>query len=126
MRISFLSETVKQLRQELKKAYEAGDLRKVRKISVLLMVAERKTVSQIIAMWRVTRQTIENWLKAFYYEGWESLDYKRPKGKPARLTKTQKQELYQLVAGGPEACGYKTGCWSSLLIQDLIHKKMVF
>lgn len=69
MGISFLSETVKQLRQEFRKAYEAGDLRKVRRISVLLMVAEQKTVSQIIATWRVTRQTIESWLKAFFYEG---------------------------------------------------------
>ena len=123
MRISFLSETVKQLREELKKAYEAGDLRKVRRVSVLLMVAERKTASQIISTWRVTRQTIENWLKAFFYEGWKSLNYERPKGRPARLSKTQKQELYELVAKGPEACGYKMGCWSSLLIQDLIYKR---
>jgi transposase len=39
------------------------------------------------------------------------------------LTKTQKQTLYQLISDGPEASGYKTGCWTSVLIQDLIYKK---
>jgi transposase len=123
MRISFLSETVKELRHELKKAYDAGDIRKVRRVSVLLMIAERKSVSQIIETWQVSRQTIENWLKAFFYNGWDSLNNSRPQGRPARLSKTQKQELYELVSSGPEACGYTTGCWTSILIQDLIYKK---
>jgi len=123
MRISFLSETIKRLRQELINAYDAGDLRRVRRISVLLMVAEGKKVSEIVATWNVTRPTIEKWLKGFFYEGMDSLKYGRPQGRPARLTKTQKEEIYQLVVAGPEACGYQTGCWTSILIQDMIYKK---
>jgi len=122
MRITFLKETVKQLRVHLQRAYELGDLRGVRRISVLLMVAERKSMDKIISVWDVSRQTITIWVKALMNEGFESLKYEKPSGRPARLTKTQKDKLYALVTSGPEACGYNTGCWTSILIQDLIQK----
>jgi transposase len=44
-------------------------------------------------------------------------------GRPPRLTKTQKRQLYDWIKAGPEAAGYLTGCWSSVLIQDLIWQK---
>jgi transposase len=123
MRISFLPESVKILQDELKKSYEVGNLRRVRRIAVLIMVAKRQTETDIIETWNISRQTIEAWIKAYFYRGLDSLSYKRPKGRPARLSKTQKQEIYQYIAAGPEACGYKTGCWTSVLIQDMIYKK---
>ena len=122
MRITFLKETVKQLQIRLQKAYSDGDLKNVRRISVLLMVAERQCIDKIMLVWKVSRQTISNWLKAFMNEGFDSLKYEKPTGRPARLTKTQKDKLYALVKSGPEACGYATGCWTSVLIQDLIQK----
>ena len=122
MRISFLKETVKQLRCNLHKAYENGDLRSVRRISVLLLVGEGRSWNEIIADWNITRQTIFNWVKGLMNEGFDSLKYGKPKGRPAKLTKTQKKELYQWVKDGPEACGYKTGCWTSVLIQEMIYK----
>jgi transposase len=44
-------------------------------------------------------------------------------GRPPKLTPTQKQRLRDLVTAGPEAAGYPTGCWSSALLQDLIHRE---
>lgn len=123
MRITFLKETVKQLRICLQKAYEFGDLKSVRRISVLLMVAERKSIDEIILVWNVCRQTITKWVQALMNTGLESLKYEKPNGRPAKLTKTQKDKLYALVKSGPEACGYNTGCWTSVLIQDLIYKR---
>jgi hypothetical protein len=61
MRISFLSETVKGLRDELEKPYKAGELRKVLRISVLIMAAKRQTMTEIMAPWKISQQTIENW-----------------------------------------------------------------
>jgi transposase len=107
----------------LQKAYVCGDLKSIRRISVLLMVSERQSVDKITAVWQITRQTVSKWVKALMYEGLGSLKYEKPNGRPAKLTKAQKKELYALVSGAPEACGYKTGCWTSILIQDLIHKR---
>jgi transposase len=87
------------------------------------MIAERQPIEKIVASWDVSRQTINNWVKALMYLGLDSLVYKKPKGRPAKLTKTQKDELYTLIKSGPEACGFDTGCWTSVLVQELIRTR---
>ncbi len=49
-----------------------------------------------------------------------SLAYRRPPGRPAKLTPSQKRRLCALIEAGPEAAGYGTGCWHSALIHALI------
>jgi transposase len=122
-RITFQKETVKQLQQELQKAYTAGDVRLVRRISILVGIAQGSILTIVLATWGVTRQTAYNWLEAFVQYRWASLSYRKPSGRPARLTKSQKQELYEVVKSGPEAAGYETGCWTTCLIQDWIYKR---
>ena len=122
-RVTFSKETVKELKGELQKAYERGDLRAVRRLSVLVMIGERINVAVIRALWDVSVQTVYNWLWSFVRERWDGIQYHKGPGRPPRLTKTQKRELYDLVKAGPEAAGYPTGCWTSVLIQDLIYHK---
>jgi len=93
MRITFLKETFKQLQVCLQKAYELGDLKNVRCISVLFMVAERQRIDKIILVWNVSRQTITKWIKAMMNEGFNCLKYERSNGRPAKLTKTQKDKI---------------------------------
>lgn len=123
MRISFLPETVNRLRIRLHQAYVDGDIKAVRRISVLLMVAEGECLEKILATWNVSRQTISNWLKALMCAGLDSLKYTKPKGRPAKLTKNQKDELRALLEAGPEDCGFESGCWTSILIQELIRTR---
>jgi transposase len=122
-RITFAKETVKVLKGELQKAYECGDLRAVRRLSVLVMIGERISLTVILALWNVSAQTVYNWLWSFVRERWEGIQYHKAPGRPPRLTKSQKRQLYDLVKAGPEAAGYATGCWTSVLIQDLIYQK---
>jgi transposase len=123
MRITFLPKTVNQLRMHLQQAYELGNLKGVRRISVLLMVSEQEAMEKIIAVWDVSRQTIIHWVKSLMWKGFDSLQYEKPKGRPAKLTKTQKDQLRVLIKQGPEACGYDSGCWTSILIQELIRTR---
>jgi transposase len=111
------------LRIRLRQAYTDGDIKVVRRISVLLMVAERECLEKILATWDVSRQTIFIWLKVLMYTGLDSLKYPKPKGRPAKLTKSQKDELRTLLESGPEACGFDSGCWTSILIQELIRSR---
>ena len=122
-RITLSHATVKHLEQELQKAYSRGDARLVRRITVLLASNRQKELSRIARTWGIARQTIYNWLKAFLDQSWESLNYHFAPGRPPRLTKTQKQDLYNWVKAGPEACGYASGCWTTVMIQNLIWKK---
>jgi transposase len=122
-RISFSKETVKRLKQELDAAYVRGDLRAVRRLSVLVMIGERMALAVILAAWNVSQQTVYTWLNEFVTHRWDSLRYGKAPGRPACLTKSQKGQLSACIEAGPEACGYPTGCWTSVLLQDLIYQK---
>ena len=122
-RITFSQSIVKRFEQELQKAYGRGDHWLVRRISVLLATNRQESWAGIANQWGLSRQTIYNWMVAFLEKSWDSLSYRFAPGRPPRLTKTQKEELYGWVKAGPESCGYACGCWTTLLIQDLIWKK---
>jgi len=122
-RITFSKAHVKRFQQELDKAYKRGDKRAVRHLSVLMMISCRVALETILAVWNVSQQTVYNWINDFLVEQFDSLVYSHVPGRPPRLTKGQKQKLSKWVEDGPEACGYATGCWTSVLIQDLIYQK---
>jgi transposase len=122
-RITFAPETVKRLKVELEKAYTRGDKRAVRRLSVLVMIGRRMVLENILALWNVSQQSVYNWLNEFLRYRWDSLEYAKAPGRPPRLTKTQKRKLAEWIEAGPEASGYASGCWSSVLIQDLIDRK---
>jgi len=52
-RITFSQATVKRIKEELKKAYDRGDVRAVRRLSVLMMIGERMTLTWIVTTWNV-------------------------------------------------------------------------
>jgi transposase len=122
-RIAFSQQTVKRLKHELDKAYGRGDTRGVRRVSVLLMLGSGMVLERIVAIWNISQQSVYHWRNEFLAYGWDSLEYERGAGRPARLSKSQKRQLSQWIEAGPESCGYGTGCWTSVLIQDLIHQK---
>jgi transposase len=122
-RITFRQETVKRMKEELEKAYARGDQQAVRRLSVLIMIGKRMRLEQILSVWNISPQTVYNWLNEFARRRWESLGYQKAPGRPAGLTKTQKQKLADWIEAGPEVCGYASGCWTSVMIQDLIWKK---
>ena len=122
-RITFHKETVKEIQHKLGEAYRAGDLRLVRRISVLLGIARGEGIVTLMETWKITRQTAYNWLESFVKERWEGLPYLKPSGRPARLTKSQKKELYETIQAGPETAGYSCGCWNSCMIQEWILQK---
>jgi transposase len=122
-RITFRQETVKRLKQELDKAYVRGDKQAVRRVSVLIMIGQRMSLASILAVWNVSTQTVYTWLDEFARYYWKSLVYRKAPGRPSQLTKTQKRQLVAWIESGPEASGYDCGCWTSVLIQDLIDRK---
>jgi transposase len=87
------------------------------------MIGKRMRLEQILSLWNVSQQSVYNWLNEFVRERWESLRYEKAPGRPPCLTKTQKRKLAEWIEAGPEACGYASGCWSSVLIQELIDRK---
>jgi len=122
-RITFTQETVKRLKEELAKAYARGDKRAVRRLSVLVMIGSQMVLERILALWNVSQQSVYNWLNEFLRYRWDSLEYEKAAGRPPRLTKSQKRKLSVWIEAGPEVCGYASGCWTSVLIQEVIYQK---
>jgi transposase len=123
-RISLSRTTVKELQARLEHAYTRGDVRLVRRISVLLdYLAHGLVLADITAHWHVSPASVYNWLRGFLTQGFASLAYHHGGGRPSKLTPTQKQKLCTLLDGGPQAAGFEPGCWSTLLIQQLIQQE---
>ena len=121
--ITFTRATVKTLDQELQAAFRRNDLRRVKRISALRLLADGHAPVSIAERLGLARSTLYAWLRAFLVEGVASLRPHSSPGRPAKLTPSQKQRLRDLVTAGPEAAGYQTGCWTSALLQDLLHRE---
>ncbi|MCA1598282.1 MAG: IS630 family transposase [Chloroflexi bacterium] len=124
MTITLSQATVKTLNQHLQAAFRAGDLPRIKRITaLLLLLADQQPAPAVATRLGVARSTVYGWLHAFLVDRFASLHVRKPAGRPAKLTPTQKQRLCDLIAAGPEAAGYTTGCWHSALIQALIYRE---
>lgn len=123
-RIQFSRQTVNAMQKRLQTAYRQGDVQLVRRISALLAhVVDGEMIEVLAARWGFSVATFYNWLTELMYKGLTSLAYCSGSGRKAKLTKTQKKELGKWIDAGPEAAGFETGCWSSILIQVLIERE---
>lgn len=124
IRVRLSGPTVKALQERLQEACKRDDARLVRRVSVLLEhLADGIPVEAVSARWGVSPACVYQWLHAFLLKGMESLVYRHAGGRPAKLTPTQKKRLCELIDAGPQAAGFGTACWNSLLIELLIEQE---
>ena len=123
IRISLRKGELDALFERLRQAYARGELRLIKRIHALLSITDGKTVSEVAELLNLSLQTVYNYITAFLLKRLESLMYKRPPGRPRKLSKTQRKVLAKLIERGPEKAGYDCGCWDTVLIQDLIYTR---
>ena len=105
LKIHLSSSTRKEVAERLRQAYRSGQLRVVRRIHTLLHLAAGPTVAEVAEWLQLGAQTVRDYLAAFLLRGMASLVYRRPPGRPPKLTKTQRQELAAAITAGPLAAG---------------------
>lgn len=120
IRIRLSRETRQSIADHLQRAYSAGHLRLIRRIHALLYIIDGKSTTETAEILHLGGQTVRDYVAAFVLKGLESLQYKRPPGRPPKLSKTQRKELAELITAGPEAAGYSSACWTAVMVQDLI------
>lgn len=123
IRITLTNQTRKAVQAWLQQAYKAGDIRLVRRIHALLGLARGESVAEVATTLGLGEQTVRDYFHAFVQRGVESLVYRRPPGRPAKLSKSQRQEIEQLIEAGPAAAGYTAGGWNWLMLADLIERR---
>ena len=117
------NQTRKKCIQLLQNAQNNGDLRMAKRIMAVLAVTDETLYSVIGTTLKVSEESIRLWVNAFLLKGVKSFSYKKPSGKPSKLTKAQKKQLDQLICQGPEKSGFPGACWRSPMIQWLIYEK---
>ena len=122
-KLRLTASTRQKVQQRLRLAFATQNLRLVKRISALLTLAEGYGVAEVAQTYGLGEQTVRDYLHAFVFRGVESLVYKQPPGRRAKLTATQSQELKQWIEEGPLQAGYECGCWSALMVQDLIERR---
>ncbi len=112
--------TVKRLTHMLQLAFQAGHVPQIKRLRALRLLADAHPVETVAERVGVWKQTMYHWVHALLLHRWARLYPRRSPGRPATLSTTQKQRVCDLLAAGPEAAGYPSGCWNTALIQDRI------
>jgi transposase len=115
--------TRKQLYRRLQQAYASGSLKLVKRLHVLLALAQGQSVRAVAEMLSLGEQTVRDYRNQYLFKGMASLVYQSPPGRPSKLTKTQRQQLAEWIKARPQDSGYTSGCWNTPMIQDLIQRQ---
>ena len=122
-RITLSRTTTKQLAEKEQRARRRGNYRLLRRLAAIRQLVAGARVEFVANTFGLAEQTIRNWWHAFLARGVASLNYKKPPGRPAKLSKSQRGELKKLIEAGPQEAGYASACWTALMIQELIAKR---
>jgi transposase len=122
-RILISKETVNDLITRLQRAYKAGDAKLVRRISALISLSRGEKVSAIVTTLGVAPSSVYEWLKQLMVEGVAGLKPCWKGGRPAKLTPSQRKRLAELIDAGPQVAGFRSACWNSVMIQELIWRE---
>jgi len=117
------NQTRKKCIQLLQQAQNNGDLRRAKRIMAILAVVDGTLYSTIANTLKVSEESIRLWVNAFLLYGVKSFIYKKPTGRPSKLTKTQRKQLDRLISQGPQKSGFPGACWRSPMIQWLIYEQ---
>ncbi len=122
-RLRIQKRTRRNLETARSSAARAGDLSSVKRITAILAIADGHSKTETAKLLGVTPRSVGNWLNSFLLRNVDGLKAKKSPGRPPKLTKSQRKELYQLIADGPQEAGFSGACWRSPMIQDLIHRR---
>src|SRR3989304_2000971 len=109
IRLSLKPKQLEKLLERLHQAYAGGQLRLVKRIHTILYATEGKSAADIGEILGLSEHCARSSLMTFLLKGLDSLEYRRPPGRPARLAKTQKSKLGQRIYKGAEAAGCDHG-----------------
>jgi transposase len=115
--------TRKQFCRRLQEAYASGSLKWIKRLHALLALAQGQSVREVANMLALGEQTVRDYRNQFLFKGMASLVYQSPKGRPSKLSKTQRQQLAEWIKASPQDSGYTSGCWNTPMIQDLIWRQ---
>lgn len=93
------------------------------RVQGVLMSLEGHRTSDIADQLKVHRSTVPLWIEHWNRYGEEGLWEGQRSGRPAGLNEKQRQELRDILDGGPVAYGLETGIWTSPLVAQILREE---
>ena len=86
-------------------ALRSDELRFMHRLHVVLLVSLGHSCYEVAKWIAEDPRSVERWVHAYQAQGCEGLREHHGGGRPARLTRTQRDALAQALAGSPTALG---------------------
>lgn len=121
MRITLGNATEARLRQELLIAQGLNNLRLFKIVKTLLLLTDSNMIPMVAKVLNVGQRTIYDWTNRFMLDGfsWLLMHHYKGRGRKSKLSKEQKQKLYDIIVKGPESYGFDCGIWNSAMIVEV-------
>ena len=104
------------------RACEFNNLQLYRISQALLWLGQGRSVAEVASLVNVSVSSVYHWLRCWLSKGtsWLCRHYYQGRGRKAKLTPKQKQQLVEVVKAGPEKAGFSGGVWTTVLIGEWI------
>jgi transposase len=114
------SQTARILLQLRKEAFKDQEPRVAQRFHAIALSIEGYTTSQIAQSLKVHRSSVPLWIDQWNKEREVGLLEGHRQGRPAGLTRQQREQLEDILDSGPVAYGLETGIWTSPVISRVI------
>lgn len=123
MKITATKSLIKKLEKKFEYGKNLGNQRVVDRARVILSILHGSSFTEVAFILKISIETVRIWVRDFLLKGMSLFNFKKSPGRPAKLTKSQKQALKKIVSKSPQEAGYPGGCWRTPMVQDLVLKK---
>ncbi len=93
------------------------------RLQALLLSAGGHTPPQIAGLLHVHRTRVHAWVGNWNEQGQEGIKEGHRSGRPCELSRTQLQQLHDIVESGPVAYGLNSGVWTSPVLAGVIQEE---
>jgi transposase len=112
--------TLSKLLELRRQAQKDKEPRVLLRVQGILMSLAGHTTGEIADHLKVHRSTVPLWIDQWNRHGQEGLLEGHRSGRPAGLSREERERLCDLLDSGPVAYGWETGIWTSPLVCQVI------
>lgn len=115
--------TIQKLIKLSKEALREGAYRVGTRLHAVALNMEGQTAPHIADALKVHRTKVSHWLRKWEDEGMDGLLEGHRCGRPAGLSKQEKQKLADILDSGPVAYGFTAGVWTCPMVTRVIEEE---
>ncbi|EMN88894.1 homeodomain-like domain protein [Leptospira weilii str. UI 13098] len=94
-----------------------------RRLKGIALLKKGYTCYGVSKKFGVSKQSVMRWRDKYESEGIEGVKWNGQRGRPTKLSISEKKELKRIILKGPISNGYPNELWSTYRVSEIIRKK---